>query len=83
VVPGEITEYSIAILATANLFKAGHHIGLEVSSLDSPTGIGGFTNVEYLPYHVCSSKATVHKVYRCPKYSSYLLLPVIPCADAR
>jgi len=78
VVPGEIEEYSIEILSTANLFKEGHRICIDIMSLDLPTGTGGFTNIEYFPYHICSSKTTVHKIYHNGKYPSHLLLPVIP-----
>jgi predicted acyl esterase len=78
IVPGEINEYAIEILATANMFKAGHRICVEVTSMDMPTGTAGFTNVEYFPYHIGSSKTTVHKIYHSEEHPSYLLLPVIP-----
>jgi putative CocE/NonD family hydrolase len=81
VVPGEVTEYEIEILATANLFKAGHRICVEITSMDMPTGTAGFTNVEYFSYHICSSKTTLHKIYHSAEYPSYLLLPVIPEGD--
>jgi hypothetical protein len=82
VVPGEINEYAIEILSTANLFEKGHRICLEITSMDMPTGTAGFTNVEYIPYHVCSSKTTLHKIYHNEKYPSYLLLPVILKTDS-
>ena len=47
--PGEIVEYRIQILATANQFKAGHRICLDITSMDVPTGTGAMTNVEYIP----------------------------------
>lgn len=78
VVPGEINEYNVEILATANCFKKGHRICIEITSMDLPTGTGGLTNAEYIPYHICSSKTTVHKIYRNAKYPSHLLLPIIP-----
>ncbi len=78
VVPGEINEYRIEILSTANLFCRGHRICLEITSLDLPTGAGLGHNVEYIPYHICSSKTTVHKIYRDEQHPSHLLLPVIP-----
>ena len=78
VVPGEINEYAIEILATANLFKKGHRICLDITSLDLPTGTAGATNVEYIPYHICSRKTTVHKIYHNEKYPSHLLLPIVP-----
>src|SRR5258708_10434540 len=55
--PGEVREYSTDILATANQFKAGHRISLEIPGMDVPTGTGAMTNVEYIPYHFCSSKS--------------------------
>lgn len=78
VVPGEINEYAIEILSTANLFRKGHRICLDITSLDLPTGTAGLTNIEYIPYHICSSKTTLHKIYHNEKYPSYLLLPIIP-----
>jgi len=78
VVPGEINEYAIEILSMANLFKKGHRICVDITSLDLATGTCGATNVEYIPYHLCSSKTTVHKVYHNEKYPSHLLLPVVP-----
>lgn len=78
VVPGEVTEYAIEILATANVFRAGHRICLEISSMDAPTGVAGATNAEYVPYHICSARTTVHTVYHDARRPSHLLLPVIP-----
>jgi uncharacterized protein len=76
--PGEIVAYSVEILATANLFKAGHRICLEITSLDLPTGVSGATNVEYIPYHIAFSRTTLHKIYHDARHPSHLLLPVIP-----
>ena len=78
VTPGEVLEYAIEILATANLFPAGHRICLEITSADLPTGVGGATNVEYIPYHVCSSRITLHHIYHDTAHPSHLLLPVVP-----
>jgi predicted acyl esterase len=78
VVPGEINEYAIEILSTANLFEKGHRICLDITSLDLPTGTACATNVEYIPYHICSSKTVLHKIYHNGKYPSHLLLPIIP-----
>jgi putative CocE/NonD family hydrolase len=75
--PGEVAEYKIEILATANQFKAGHRICLEISSMDVPTGTGAMTNVEYIPYHVCSSKTVTHRIYRDADRPSHLLLPLL------
>jgi putative CocE/NonD family hydrolase len=75
--PGEVLEYRIQILATANQFKAGHRLCLEITSMDVPTGTGAMTNVEYIPYHVCSSRTVTHRVYHDAERPSHLLLPVI------
>jgi hypothetical protein len=76
--PGDVVEYRIAILATANQFKAGHRICLDITCMDVPTGTGAMTNVEYIPYHVCSSRTVTHKIYRDAERPSHLLLPIIP-----
>jgi predicted acyl esterase len=78
VVPGEITEYNIEIMATANLFRRGHRICLEIACADMPTGVAGATNVEYIAPHICSSKTTLHKIYHDERRPSHLLLPIIP-----
>jgi len=78
VAPGEINRYDVEIAPTSNLFKRDHRICVEITALDIPTGVAGDSAVEYIPYHICSSKTTVHKIYRCQNYPSHLLLPVIP-----
>ena len=78
VVPGEVNEYAIEIMATANLFRKGHRICVEIACMDVPTGIGGATNAEYIPYHICSSKTTLHHVFHDTRRASHLLLPVLP-----
>lgn len=78
VVPGEINEYQIEVMATANLFRKGHRICVEIANMDLPTGVAGATNAEYVPYHICSSKTVVHKIYHDAERPSHLLLPVIP-----
>ena len=78
VVPGEIEEYAIEILSTANLFRKDHRICIDIMSLDLPTGVGGATNVEYIPNHICSSKTVLHRIWHDIEHPSHLLLPVIP-----
>jgi predicted acyl esterase len=79
-VPGEVYEYAIEILATANLFRAGHRICIEITSADFPTGVSGMTNVEYIPYHLVNSRTTLHKIFHDVDRPSRLLLPIIPTA---
>jgi predicted acyl esterase len=80
VVPGEVNEYQVEILATANMFRRGHRICVEITSLDLAEGVAGETAVEYIPNHVCSSRTVLHKVFHNAEYPSQLLLPVIPLA---
>jgi predicted acyl esterase len=78
VVPGDVNEYQIEIMATANLFRKGHRICLEIASMDLPTGVAGATNAEYVPYHIGSSRTVLHKIYHDAERPSHLLLPVVP-----
>ena len=78
VVPREINRYDVEIAPTSNLFKQDHRICLEITSMDVPSGVAGDSAVEYIPYHICSSKTVVHKIYRCQQYPSHLLLPLVP-----
>ncbi len=74
--PGEIEEYAIEIMATANLFRKGYRICVEITTLDMPTGVGSATNAEYIPNHIGSSKTVVAKIFHDTKRPSHLLLPV-------
>jgi len=74
VVPGEIYEYAIELVPTANVFRAGHRIKLEIGSMESPRD---WEMVMHFHPHLCSSKTTVHKIYRDKEHQSHLLLPVI------
>lgn len=80
--PGEVIEYAIEIMATANVFRRGHRICLEICAADTPTGIGGATNAEYIPYHVCSARTVVHTVFHDTARPSHLLLPLIHGSSA-
>ena len=60
------------------MFRRGHRICVEITNLDISTGVLGATNVEYIPYHLCSSQPVLHRVYHDARYPSHLLLPIIP-----
>ena len=81
IIPGEINRYDVAIAPTSNVFLRNHRICVDITAMDAPTGVGGDVNVEYIPYHICSSKTVVHKVYRNQEYPSHLLIPVIPVGE--
>ncbi len=65
--PGKIYEYVLGLAPKSHVFKAGHHIELQIASMDDT--IGGL--------HICSSKTTLHKIYHNPENPSYLLLPIV------
>jgi predicted acyl esterase len=81
VVPGDVYEYAIELPPTSNVFKKGHRIKIDISSMDHPS-MGRLPNAPlgaaHHPWHVGSSKTTLHKIYRNTKYQSHLLLPIIP-----
>ena len=77
VVPGKIYEYAIRIYSFSCVFKAGHRIELEISSIESLTD----SATALLPpdsFHLPGGRATTHKIFRDRNYPSYLLLAVIP-----
>jgi len=75
--PGRVYEYQIAIWETSNLFKAGNHIRVEVSSSNFPRfdrnlNTGGDPGRET---HFQVAEQTVH---HSSHYPSHITLPVIP-----
>lgn len=76
VVPGKIYEYAIEIQPISNVFKAGHSLKLEIRSLEH--GNEGAQGQPPHSVHLCSSKATLHSIYRDSEHPSHLLLPIIP-----
>lgn len=77
VVPGEINEYNVAVMAVNHMFKAGHRICVEISCLDLPDGACCVADTEYIPYHICRNATVCHKIYRDGEHPSHILLPVI------
>lgn len=80
VAPGEIVDYAIELSPISNVFKASHRIKIAIASMDHakalvpPPAIGS----SHLPYHICSSRTTLHRIFHDEAYPSHLLLPVIP-----
>ena len=72
-----MNEYAIEILSTANLFKKDHRICVDITCLDLPTGVGGATNAEYVPYHICGAETRLHTVFHDTNRPSRLLLPIL------
>jgi putative CocE/NonD family hydrolase len=74
VVPGEINEYVFTLPEMSNVFKAGHRIKLDISSMNS----GKDPDAHTASYVLSISTPTVHKIYRDSEHRSRLLLPIIP-----
>ena len=77
ITPGKVYEYNIDMWSTANLFKAGHRIRLEVSSSNFPrfdrnpnTGHDQFTDAETQP--------ALQTVLHNRGNASHMILPIIP-----
>ncbi len=75
IIPGKIYEYAVGLGVISNVFRAGHRIRLKITSLESPRDPE--MQIHY-HHHLCSSKTTLHKIYRDREHQSHLLLPVIP-----
>jgi predicted acyl esterase len=76
ILPGEVYEYAIELSPISNVFKAGHRIMLEIRSLEHSKEPEGIQPPFFV--HLCSSRPTVHKIYRDQEHRSHLLLPIIP-----
>lgn len=75
--PGKVYEYTIDLIATSNVFKAGHKIRLEISSSNFPkfdrnpnTGHGIGVDAE--------TRVATQTIFHDSARASHLVLPVIP-----
>ena len=75
--PGEVYKIRIGQLYTANLFKKGHRIRLQITSSKAPhydpnpnTGTEIATEKNMVP--------ATNTIYHSKKYPSRLILPLIP-----
>lgn len=78
IVPGEVYEITVDLIATSNVFLPGHRILLEVSSSTFPrydrnSNTGGVIARE----HESDMVAAVNRIHRGPEYPSRLVLPII------
>ncbi|MCP4716848.1 MAG: CocE/NonD family hydrolase [Deltaproteobacteria bacterium] len=75
--PGAIEQYSIDLWATANVFKAGHRIRVEVSSSNFPRFNRNLNSGEYVPGAV-SPVIARQSICHTSEYPSHIVLPIIP-----
>jgi len=79
VTPGEVYEYTIDLIATSQVFRAGHRLRVEIASSNFPCfdrnpGNGAHAGTATDNDFVVAEQTVFHDS-RCP---SYITLPVIP-----
>ena len=73
-VPGEIYEFAIEIMPTANLFKAGHRICLKITGA---TDEQPKTTIQFVHEpHISSQTPDIVTIYHDADHPSHLLLPI-------
>lgn len=75
--PEKVYEYKIDLWATSNLFKAGHRIGVEISSSNFPR-FDRNTNTGKLGRDSNTLAVARQTVFHDECYPSHIVLPVIP-----
>jgi len=77
ITPNEPTEYTIDLWATSNLFKAGHRIGLEVSSSNFPRFDRNLNTGHELGADA-EMRPAVQTIFHDAERPSRLTLPIVP-----
>jgi hypothetical protein len=75
--PGKITQFDVDMWSTANVFKKGHRIRLEVSSSNYPR-FDRNLNTGHPLYSDAEMRPAMQTVMHDRAFPSYLTLPVIP-----
>jgi hypothetical protein len=74
VVPGEVTEYRIAVHPVAHVFQPGHRIELELRSTDLlAEGDEWLLESQHLP----RSETVAHELHHSAEFPSRLVLPIV------
>jgi len=75
--PGAVEEYAINLVATSNVFKAGHRIRLEISSSNFPRFDRNF-NTAAEPWEATECVPALQTIHHDGQYPSRIRLPIIP-----
>jgi putative CocE/NonD family hydrolase len=75
--PGKVAQFSIDMWSTANVFKKGHRIRLEVSSSNFPR-FDRNPNTGHPLYTDAETRPAMQTVRHDRSFASYMTLPVIP-----
>ena len=77
--PGHVHEYRINLVATSNLFKAGHRIRVDVTSSSFPRFDANPNTGHPLGQHGAADRQwAVQTILHTGEYPSHIVLPVIP-----
>jgi putative CocE/NonD family hydrolase len=76
VTPGEVLEYEIDLVATSNLFRAGHRIRLEISSSNFPR-FDRNPNSGELPGRSTEMVSALQTIHHSREYPSRVILPIV------
>jgi uncharacterized protein len=79
-VPGEVVEIEVEAFATANRFRQGHRIRLDVSSSNYPH-FDLNPNTGAAPGRWCEARVAHNRVHMDRAHPSQLLLPVLPLRE--
>ena len=75
--PGKVYQYTIDLVATSNVFKAGHRVRVEISSSNFPR-FDRNPNTGREPWEETELRPAVQTVLHSDRYPSHITLPVIP-----
>ena len=75
--PGNVYRYTIDLMATSNVFKAGHSIRVEVSSSNFPR-FDRNPNTGREPSEETELRPAIQTVLHDGQYPSHITLPVVP-----
>ena len=75
--PGDVYEYTIDLVATSNVFKAGHRVRVEVSSSNFPR-FDRNPNTGRAPWEESELRPALQTVLHDDQHPSRIGLPVIP-----
>jgi putative CocE/NonD family hydrolase len=79
-VPGEVHEFGIELMATSNVFKRGHRIRVTVASANYPRYA---RNPNTGSHYVDDEhwRIATNTLYHSPEHPSHLLAPIVPRAN--
>ena len=76
IVPGQVYRYEIDLGVTANVFKKGHKIRLEISSSNFPKFDRNPNTGNKFGFD-SELKIATQKIYHDSNYQSHIILPII------